>query len=389
MPTPMKPVLNLPSAVVEEEGSANSTAANNSGEEAWICSCAKLWPTTQKHCGNAECHKCREGKRDGSVDHRSNASSSSSNMDGAPLASNNIAKKDHQPSDDVPTENINNVSCWTCHNCQHVMAAKKQRCGKCHHWKGGKRTLWKKKKTDTNDDDYGDDTAAGGVGAVGGDVASSNDIAVNNNAAANANKNDGVGTVHKARSYPYDITQEWTCANCSITLPAKQTRCGKCHGWRGGKRRGGWKLNAKNKNNNEEEEDGIDRKVNWTCCNVVLPARQTRCGKCHKWRGGKRVFSGNNGGESKNKKRVKSESDKKEVKVVSNDRLKETDRAEASGVQHHPLLLANDKAEVVFEYPMPSASAASIAAESYHPLPSPIASCEAAVVTNSAEMAEI
>ncbi|KAL7490398.1 hypothetical protein ACHAWT_000004, partial [Skeletonema menzelii] len=76
MPTPMKPVLGLPSAVVEEEGSANSTAANNSGEEAWICSCAKLWPTTQKHCGNAECQKCREDKRDGSNDHRSNASSS-------------------------------------------------------------------------------------------------------------------------------------------------------------------------------------------------------------------------------------------------------------------------------------------------------------------------
>ena len=54
----------------------------------------------------------------------------------------------------------------------------------------------------------------------------------------------------------------------------------------------------------------------------------------------------------------------------------------------------------VFEYPMPSISAAavaaapmyhplpSIAAESYCPLPSPIASC-AAVVTNSAETAEI
>ena len=38
---------------------------------------------------------------------------------------------------------------------------------------------------------------------------------------------------------------------------------------------------------------------------MMLPARKTRCGKCHKWRGGKRVFSGSN---SESKKMVKSES---------------------------------------------------------------------------------
>jgi hypothetical protein len=35
-------------------------------------------------------------------------------------------------------------------------------------------------------------------------------------------------------------------------------------------------------------EDGVDRSTEWTCCDQPLPATQTRCGKCNKWRGGKR-----------------------------------------------------------------------------------------------------
>ncbi len=261
------------------------------------------------------------------------------------------------------------------------MAAKKQRCGKCSHWKGGKRTLFKK----------------------------SNTAATSAVASATSNTSTDV-TVQKANRYPFDITQEWTCTNCSITLPGKQTRCGKCHAWRGGKRQGGWKLKFKRNDDEDEDDDGIDRTVEWTCCNVVLPARQTRCGKCHKWRGGKRVFAGKNGGgnesSSKKKKRVKSESEKKVVKMVTNDQLKENDQVEMPGMPsvHSPELAnatsSNDRGNIVFEYPMPSISAAavaaapmyhplpSIAAESYCPLPSPIASC-AAVVTNSAETAEI
>ena len=122
------------------------------------------------------------------------------------------------------------------------------------------------------------------------------------------------------------------------------------------------------------------------------------------------MFAGKNGGgnESRKKKRVKSESEKKTVKMVTNDQLKENDQVEVPGVPsvHSPALAlandtsSNDKGNIVFEYPMPSISAAavaaapmyhplpSIAAESYCPLPSPIASC-AALVTNSAETAEI
>ena len=82
--------------------------------------------------------------------------------------------------------------------------------------------------------------------------------------------------------------------------------------WREGKRQGGWKLKAKSatatagaatatnlshggeEGNNDQGESSIDRTLDWTCCGRVLPAKQTRCGKCHGWRGGKRVFKGMN-----------------------------------------------------------------------------------------------
>lgn len=76
----------------------------------------------------------------------------------------------------------------------------------------------------------------------------------------------------------------WTCDHCQNVVTAKKTRCGKCHRWKGGKRQGGWKLGA----NANSMEDGVDRSTEWTCCDQPLPATQTRCGKCNKWRGGKR-----------------------------------------------------------------------------------------------------
>mmetsp|Transcript_24697 Transcript_24697/g.42060 ORF Transcript_24697/g.42060 Transcript_24697/m.42060 type:complete len:294 (-) Transcript_24697:57-938(-) len=273
--------------------------------------------------------------------------------------------------------------CWTCDNCQNIVKANKVRCGQCHRWKGGKRTTVK--KTTAKNDDSGNDNNGGSLLP-----SSSSGAAVGNNG--------GGGTANKATSYPFDITQDWTCNNCFVTLPGRQTRCGKCHKWRGGKRQGGWTLKAKSTSGGqEEEEDGIDRTVDWTCCEAVLPARQTRCGKCHKWRGGKRVFAGNNGGSSK-KKMMKKESNKK-AKVVSDNGLKENgDQMEAPSVhQHHSL--ANDKADnnIVFEYPMPSAPAA--AAPLYHPmmpaisttagylpLPSPITKAAAEVFMNSVEI---
>ena len=38
--------------------------------------------------------------------------------------------------------------------------------------------------------------------------------------------------------------------------------------------------------------DDIGRTTDWECCEVVIPAKQTRCGKCRRWRGGKRMYVG-------------------------------------------------------------------------------------------------
>lgn len=78
--------------------------------------------------------------------------------------------------------------------------------------------------------------------------------------------------------------ESWTCDHCQNVVCVKKTRCGKCHRWRGGKRQGGWKLGA----NATSTDDDIDRSTDWNCCDQPLPASQTRCGKCNKWRGGKR-----------------------------------------------------------------------------------------------------
>lgn len=276
------------------------------------------------------------------------------------------------------------------------MAGNKVRCGKCHRWKGGKRTLYKKTATVKNDSALDIvsgaslSLASGGcVGQHGCDGGALNNIA-NNNAQA-----------------PYDTTQEWTCPHCSTVLPGKQTRCGKCFKWRGGKRQGGWTLKARKKSasgKDEEEEDGIDRTLDWTCCNVLLPAKQSRCGKCHKWRGGKRVFSGSNDDDGESKRVKSDESDEKVKAPPNNHQLKENELLEVSDtdVQQQLLLhpLANDRANIVFEYPIPfppavyPPSAPFVSAEEYYPLPSPIAvtnaaAAAAAVVTNSAAITEV
>jgi hypothetical protein len=88
----------------------------------------------------------------------------------------------------------------------------------------------------------------------------------------------------KTKVIEEDDGESWTCDHCQNIVTAKKSRCGKCHRWKGGKRQGGWKLGA----NVSSMEDGVDRSTDWTCCDQPLPATQTRCGKCNKWRGGKR-----------------------------------------------------------------------------------------------------
>lgn len=124
---------------------------------------------------------------------------------------------------------------WNCDNCQVVVQGK--RCGMCHRWKDGQR----------------DHMLGGG------------------NRTVKREKLD-LGT--------------WTCT-CGNEVQEPKSRCGKCHHWKGGRRTGGWKLGSKADTTGTAEED-IDRTKDWECCGEVISAAKTRCGKCKKWRGGKR-----------------------------------------------------------------------------------------------------
>ena len=83
-----------------------------------------------------------------------------------------------------------------------------------------------------------------------------------------------------------DASTSWTC-QCGTEVSAAKSRCGKCHHWRGGKRRGGWTIRPKS--DDERDDHGIDWAADWSCCGEVISAEKRRCGKCNGWRGGKRV----------------------------------------------------------------------------------------------------
>ena len=83
---------------------------------------------------------------------------------------------------------------------------------------------------------------------------------------------------------------KWTCDNCGEEVEARKSRCGSCNRWKGGKRQGGWTLGSSS--NYDSDDGGIDRTKDWTCDNCkdgeIISASQARCGKCNRWRGGKR-----------------------------------------------------------------------------------------------------
>jgi len=132
---------------------------------------------------------------------------------------------------------------WTC-VCGQVVGGKQKRCGNCNKWKGGKR------------DPY------------------------------NINKLD---SMTEGNYIGEDGQEYWKC-ECGNEVPATKARCGRCHHWRGGRRQGGWKLGSA-MGREYESDDGIDRTKEWSCCGTTIPAKQTRCGKCNGWRGGKRIAS--------------------------------------------------------------------------------------------------
>lgn len=150
------------------------------------------------------------------------------------------------------------VDGWTC-VCGQVISGKQKRCGSCNKWRGGKRDTYTVTKGKFDD-------------------VSTDNIIGNHNIANSSNSSP----------FSSSAADFWKC-DCGHKVPGSKSRCGQCHHWRGGKRTGGWKLGGVFGRDAETEDDGIDRTQDWTCCGMTLPAAKTRCGKCNGWRGGKRV----------------------------------------------------------------------------------------------------
>ena len=55
----------------------------------------------------------------------------------------------------------------------------------------------------------------------------------------------------------------------------------------GGERKGGWTLKAPS--SSPLDDKGIDWSMDWECCGESIQSEKRRCGKCNGWRGGKRV----------------------------------------------------------------------------------------------------
>lgn len=136
-----------------------------------------------------------------------------------------------------------NTDNWIC-PCGQLISYKQKRCGKCNKWKGGMREPYKVESS-----------------AKKPRLLSTN------------------GDIKEGES-------SWIC-HCGSAVSANKARCGTCHHWRGGKRKGGWTIRPPS--NNLHDDKGIDWTVDWSCCGETISAAKRRCGKCNGWRGGKRV----------------------------------------------------------------------------------------------------
>jgi hypothetical protein len=91
-----------------------------------------------------------------------------------------------------------------------------------------------------------------------------------------------LGEKYETEDYP---STDWEC--CGEMIPARKTRCGKCRGWRGGKRRVRWTYEGLPVDDaSVDGEADIDRSIDWTCkkCNKVNKGEKKRCADCAGWR---------------------------------------------------------------------------------------------------------
>lgn len=283
--------------------------------ESWTCTCGNKIATTSARCG--KCHRWREGAKTQSSPNKKKKAAAPSpktsrspknspkkrdydainndtiitqvpansgvqiatirktNEKGRPLCKVvGCNKLDQSKSDgfcrshynmfSVYAGNSNVLSDWTC-ACGNNISGKQKRCGKCNKWRGGKR------------DPY---------------------VTSSQKEKKRAKKKTKKKTSRVTTEQQSTSAHHWLC-NCGNEVPNAKSRCGKCHHWRGGKRKGGWKIKD-SINKKDIDDTGINWSMDWSCCGEVVPSKKTRCGKCHGWRGGKRVAKSLRMGASSN-----------------------------------------------------------------------------------------
>lgn len=171
---------------------------------------------------------------------------------------------------------------WTC-NCGNIISAKQSRCGKCHRWRGGKRKPYT----------MGDKKESSSKKKKGSSKKSSSSSPTKASSSLKKKKKSKSSSTSTSSSSKVASQLEaqtldgdgWAC-ECGKVVDIKKSRCGSCHRWKGGKRKGGWTIKGTRERDNVA--DGIDWEEAWTCCGNLLAASKSRCGECNRWRGGKR-----------------------------------------------------------------------------------------------------
>lgn len=231
------------------EGSGGDVGVE--GVEFWVCKCGQRISNKQVRCGT--CFKWKGGKRepfalkgegDGGKKKKMKKKKKKDKTGGSTIEGGKAVKAGKRKK--IKSEEIV-LTDWTC-ECGEYLTAKKKRCGKCNRWRGGKRnsiTVIKRKKKNSS-------------------------------------------TLKKE-----DNGEPWKC-ECGEMVSAHKARCGKCRHWKGGKKNSKPRRESNDmarEANMEAQQSDPKTEEDWTCaCGEVIKGTKSRCGKCHHWRGGKRVM---------------------------------------------------------------------------------------------------
>jgi len=220
------------------------------GAEFWVCKCGQRISNKQVRCGT--CFKWKGGKRepfalkgegDDGKKKKKKKKKKKDKSGGSAIEGDKAVKAGKKKK--IKTEEVV-LTDWTC-ECGEYLTAKKKRCGKCNRWRGGKRNtsiVIKRKKKNSS-------------------------------------------TFKKE-----DNGEPWKC-DCGEMVSSLKARCGKCRHWKGGKKNSKSRMESHDMAREvkmEAQQLDPETQEDWACvCGEVIKGTKSRCGKCHHWRGGKRV----------------------------------------------------------------------------------------------------